>query len=471
MNNSNQTEPCPELHRVIVEKLFGLFDHDISLNRSAGVTIIYGANGVGKTRIFQVLNALSRRRFGIIYNTPFRRLALEFVDETRFEILQDEIRSRDNRDHLQKGKRDLELNLIRLGCDRVSKMLTSRDEDVDALLEHWTELKASYLNRVGPDHWINEITNETLTSDDVVKELMEKSELPPRVRRVLEDQEDSAPDEIDTFLSNLRIDFIDTHRLNVKAVGSGSERWSRRSNLLRSRSLPKRTVDVYAEDLSREIEDYLTKYAGISSRFDRTFPQRALSLSENEESTDKVREQYDKLTKLRERLASTGILEETDELPSWPDRELDKTERRFLALYLEDTQEKLAVFDGLLGRLELLAKILDERFLFKKMRTDYKRGFFFVSSLEQELGVDQLSSGEQHELILAYRLLFKLESSSLVLIDEPEISLNVAWQQKFLDDIIEIRDLTNIKFLIATHSPQIIHNRWDLARELGNHVE
>ena len=35
----------------------------------------------------------------------------------------------------------------------------------------------------------------------------------------------------------------------------------------------------------------------------------------------------------------------------------------------------------------------------------------------------RLSSGEQHELVLAYDLLFKVKEKSLVLIDEPELSL------------------------------------------------
>ena len=52
------------------------------------------------------------------------------------------------------------------------------------------------------------------------------------------------------------------------------------------------------------------------------------------------------------------------------------------------------------------------------------------------------------------------------MIDEPEISLHVAWQQEFLHDLEKITDLAKFDVLIATHSPQIIHDRWDLTQEL-----
>jgi predicted ATP-binding protein involved in virulence len=77
-----------------------------------------------------------------------------------------------------------------------------------------------------------------------------------------------------------------------------------------------------------------------------------------------------------------------------------------------------------------------------------------------------LSSGEQHELVLLYELLFKVEPKSLVLIDEPELSLHVGWQVSFLKDLQEVIKLADLDILMATHSPDIIQDRWDLTVEL-----
>ncbi len=82
------------------------------------------------------------------------------------------------------------------------------------------------------------------------------------------------------------------------------------------------------------------------------------------------------------------------------------------------------------------------------------------------LQMQNLSSGETHLMIMFYRLLFQARPGSLVIIDEPEISLHVSWQQRLgpvLSDVCRLRDL---QMLIATHSPQTIHDMWDQASEL-----
>ena len=54
------------------------------------------------------------------------------------------------------------------------------------------------------------------------------------------------------------------------------------------------------------------------------------------------------------------------------------------------------------------------------------------------------------------------------MIDEPEISLHIAWQKELMDDLRRVIQLNkNIQVIIATHSPQIISNNWDLQIDLG----
>lgn len=56
-------------------------------------------------------------------------------------------------------------------------------------------------------------------------------------------------------------------------------------------------------------------------------------------------------------------------------------------------------------------------------------------------------------------MLFEIDKNTLILIDEPEISLHVAWQKRFISDILSIIDVNHFDVLIATHSPQLI-GRW-----------
>lgn len=81
--------------------------------------------------------------------------------------------------------------------------------------------------------------------------------------------------------------------------------------------------------------------------------------------------------------------------------------------------------------------------------------------------VNKLSAGEKQIMIMFYGLLFMTHDDMTVIIDEPEISLHVAWQQRLCNLFLNISRIRNIDILVATHSPQIIHDRWDLAQELS----
>ena len=80
--------------------------------------------------------------------------------------------------------------------------------------------------------------------------------------------------------------------------------------------------------------------------------------------------------------------------------------------------------------------------------------------------INKLSAGEKQIIIIFYRLLFHTKPGCLAIVDEPEISLHVSWQQKIGSLFLDICRTRDIQILVATHSPMIIHDRWDLAKEL-----
>ena len=78
-----------------------------------------------------------------------------------------------------------------------------------------------------------------------------------------------------------------------------------------------------------------------------------------------------------------------------------------------------------------------------------------------------LSSGEIQLVVILTHLYFnpEVEKANVFIIDEPELSLHVQWQQKFVDGIIEASEET--QFILATHSPTIILDRLSNCRELS----
>lgn len=82
-----------------------------------------------------------------------------------------------------------------------------------------------------------------------------------------------------------------------------------------------------------------------------------------------------------------------------------------------------------------------------------------------ELKFNQLSSGEKQIISLFAKLYLDISDNVIFIIDEPELSLSIVWQETLLEDIYESG---KISLLIATtHSPFIFKNRFSTyAREL-----
>lgn len=78
----------------------------------------------------------------------------------------------------------------------------------------------------------------------------------------------------------------------------------------------------------------------------------------------------------------------------------------------------------------------------------------FRNSLGKEFDITGLSSGEKQLFLRALALKFLDVNNSIILIDEPEISLHPQWQKKIIDVYESIGE--NNQLIIATHSPHII---------------
>ena len=67
-----------------------------------------------------------------------------------------------------------------------------------------------------------------------------------------------------------------------------------------------------------------------------------------------------------------------------------------------------------------------------------------------------LSSGEMQLVVIIIHLVFgeHQNQQSIFVIDEPELSLHISWQEKFVDAILEASPGT--QFILATHSPAIV---------------
>ena len=449
---------------VVIEGLFEIFDHTISLNTEERITIIHGPNGFGKTILLQMLNGLFNGNYAKFRSIPFRKFEVQFDEGSAIWIdkisepnaqqksLWDSLESDDRaaQEHAYLSKTPITINFLENSGQPQFFTLESISEDEIHLpmIEDVTGLE-----RIGPKLWLSD-HGESLSLDEVID----------RFGHRLQFKFDE-PDWWIQVKKSTKIHLIETQRLlNV------SSRRMTRNRLAHSRSPTitwVRTVEEYSNELARTIQEKLAQSAALSQSLDRTFPVRLVEqMGASKLTEDQIRNKLDELEKKRSRLEEVGLLDKEQDMAFLPAKQISKNTEEVLSVYVQDVEEKLSIFDEIADKIDLFKQIINERFLYNRIAISRQEGFSFLTMGDRPLPVTSLSSGEQHELVLLYELLFKVNPDSLILIDEPELSLHIAWQQQFLQDLQKITQLASFDVLIATHSPQIIHDRWDLTVEL-----
>ncbi len=73
---------------------------------------------------------------------------------------------------------------------------------------------------------------------------------------------------------------------------------------------------------------------------------------------------------------------------------------------------------------------------------------------EQSVGLLDLSSGEKQFLILLSEALLERDAETILIIDEPELSLHITWQRRLVHDLRRLNP--NVQLILATHSPDVV---------------
>lgn len=132
----------------------------------------------------------------------------------------------------------------------------------------------------------------------------------------------------------------------------------------------------------------------------------------------------------------------------------------------EQMQHPSAMFDE---QMHVLTHIVERSdFSNKHIEFDTAYGFRFVANdaNHTKLTMSQLSSGEQHIMLITLYMLFEAPEKAIILIDEPEMSFHLSWQGDYLRNLREIVSLRNVQCIIATHSPIIFGSEYALAIDL-----
>ena len=396
-----------------IEGLFDMFDHTIPLKMEERLSIVYGINGIGKTMIFKILDSLfnlsSSSGISSISQYPFKRLIITYGNGSILNV------------------------------ENTNKKLEISFEQAD-------KIKKFSIDQVGA----------TKTKSDFNL---------PNMKGSFTTFKESLKEPFKEIWHQTQIFFIETQRL-IKLKGDLRPR--RDSRAVETRD----SVSWYSDEIAETIKAKRKERDKLSNDLQQSLHTRILS---NDIQTDFTIEQLNKVSlkieKRIEELKRVGLLEGIKMDNFKVAEDVNAVKRAILSVNIQDIQKTLAIYDDLYPKFEKFIEILNERRLSFKKITLSENGFIFTNSKGKILNANDLSSGEQHELVLLYLLLFKIPENSLVLIDEPEISLHITWQKAFLDDMKDIIKLRNFDIVVATHSPAIINGNWDLTIKLDGNGE
>jgi predicted ATP-binding protein involved in virulence len=428
-----------KINTIKIEKLFEIFEYNISFSGNENVIIITGPNGFGKTMVLNIIFNLFNRKFLFFQKLVFEKITVFLQENIKIVISKNA---------------DNDKSHVRFSFIQNEKELDFYDYSDKLENDLWKSLSRFLpVGRIDENTWIDHRTNRILNMDILLNEYADQ--LPEDVSKNILTIKST---QINHILDSIKVHLIKEQRLFKKVFNT--ERNYREE---KDQTIMIETIQTYAKELKLIISQNLNQSFKISQQLDSSYPDRLVK-EKNKLTEDEYKVRFDLLKVKQEKLSKNGLYESKQQFLGY-----SQEDSKALLVYLNDLENKLSVFDNLLEKLELFTGILNERrFTYKTIQVDREKGFYFRTNNGKELDLSQLSSGEQHEVVMLYELIFNAKQDTLVLIDEPEISLHITWQKEFLNDLLKIIKIQNIQVIIATHSPSIINDRWDLVYNLEN---
>ena len=419
-----------KISKIQVVHLFGVYDYDLECASNSDVDnlmILYGDNGTGKSTILRMIYYLLSCKSNCghksqLANIPFKDFKIHFDDGSFVEA----VRMSASTNLL--GTYSI---LYKIGDVADHFDLVARKDDDD----HWVIRDQDSLNDEKFDSFLDRLHNlNILYITDT---------------RKVQDFDDQTT--------------IETYRINrIKA---------------RMRRMEKGTTDV--DNAIRSLHDWIINRAlfankkgeeGTSDIYAKIIEQ--LSKTQNSDngktSLEKIKENLTDISIRVKPYVDMGFLSESDyrnllkNISNTKSRKIEIV-NAVLTPYIEMLNNKIKALDSLMEIISYLLKSLSGYLHEKIISFSINEGLVIRHRKNGEIvQPSSLSSGEKQLLILFSQVIVKSSECSLILIDEPEISLNVKWQRMLMDTMNFFVGENHAQFIIATHSFEI------LSRHIGN---
>jgi ABC-type lipoprotein export system ATPase subunit len=413
-------------------------------------SVIYGSNGSGKTTFLKILNAIFTQDDTVLFEEEVDSIEIEYTLINPSEKgnkalhhkvvnIQKVINTSENQEELFKDNFSKPIDChydwdkiseselahcksLSLGVDRGSQS-TRLNINSKVLINYLSRRRDLRDNFKSPQH-IHEF------SEDLVQFLRRRADITHRGTNSI----DFGADHV--FLKEINMD-------NVESTLLGRYRNARRNA---ARKIQNALFETLASAITEQNEQGPRIPASLPRDFNSIiFKNKDLLIEALDDRTensfkDKI---VDELRKINHK-NDVSVLKENTLLSKLLIE---------MSSQLKDTEAELSAINAVIEKFDFFTG-------------EGKNLVINANSLQVKIGknyhsISKLSSGERHILTLFTLLLDQGRHRNFIIIDEPEISLNVIWQEALLPTLEEL--LPKCQIIVASHSPTLAESIDNLA--------
>ncbi|HFK1403147.1 TPA: AAA family ATPase [Bacillus cereus] len=437
-----------------VYKLHGIENNNVSIRFNSDLTLLVGKNGAGKTTTLNILNILLSKQFENLFKYNFKSMVLTTA-EGNLTVKQNENNLDLQWNPTNKKIRSSELQVYRrtysYGYGGKQEVSFEYDGNLDGFAESIETMYFPTYRRLETDIF-NLLSNSISNNSEDISNYS---------RRTV--------DEVLNSLSNFSYETNNNIVLGVsnKEISSMiKKKWEA-------------VIKFEKEKLNSLVRNFMLSLLKTPS------PKEELSIGDLHKTfnADEVKE------KLKQFFTMIGYIDKNNlsavELINEHVQRVEKAlgidDSNLEVLLNEESVDALVSHDlihRLLGMFEESHLVITEQKTpFRELVKDLKEfidaditfneeeGVLYFSKNQNELNSEDLSAGEKQLVTLFVYTKLCNREKTILLIDEPELSLHISWQRKFLKHIMN--NNKNVQFIISSHSPFIVSNYKDKVEALA----
>ncbi len=439
-------------------KIINMFNqYNVSLKFEDIVTIFLGENGMGKTTVLNCLYYVLSGRLDKLDSVLFDSIVIKFegceefilkrndlnryLEENVFDLSRFRRMRMSSLDHVFSEKEKDELRIIAQDGVADRKELTEyaiRIAEVYSLpIRRAYEEVSRYISSFIKSEKYGKAENAADFKNKVERLVDIDVLYYPTYRRIEED------------MSKLGVD-MDRENVKERLIQFGMEDVENRINRVLE-TIKSAAINGFAQMTGVLLKQYLN-HTEINK-------ETKIDLEKLNIALDRIGDEIEKTDKeiIREIVANKDIYKDENQhlfnlivnlISSYEKQnQLDEKIRRYKEVCNAYLVGKEYVYDESNVKLEIYRK-------------DYNRA----------IRIQSLSSGEKQVISIFSKLYLEQQKPCIILLDEPELSLSIKWQEHFLPDIMKSGKCSLL--VAVTHSPFIFNNEYDsLAQDMGECIE